>query len=47
MKNTVDILLQARWRRELVVPEVVRLECAGPHWSVEHQVPEVLGARLR
>ena len=47
MKKTVDILLQARWRRELVVPEVVRLECPGPHWSVEHQVPGFLGVGLR
>ena len=46
-EKTEDTLPQARWRRELVVPEVVRLQCPGPHWPVEHEEPEVLGAGLR
>ena len=29
------------------MPEVVRLECPGPHWPVEHEVPDALGAGLR
>ena len=45
--KTVDTLPQARWRRELVFAEVVRLECVGPHWPVGYEVPEVPGAGLR
>ena len=46
-EKTEDTSPQALWRRELVAPEVVRLQFPGPHWPVEHEEPEVLGAGLR
>ena len=42
-EKTADTLPQARWFRELVFAEVVRLECAGQHWPVGHEVLESLG----
>ena len=42
-EKTVDTLPQARWSRELVFSEVVRLEFAGPHWPVGTRYLRSLG----